>query len=168
MIEVLRGASLIAATLATGLLAGLFYAFSVSVMPGLRRSGDRTFVETMQQINIAIVNPVFMISFLGAPVLTLAAGLLQLHPDGLTLLPWIAVALVLCLATLGITVGVNIPLNNALDAAGPPAAGDDPAGTRAAFEARWVRFNVVRTWTSIAAFGCLTWALVLYGQTSAT
>ncbi len=166
MIEILRGASLIAATLTMGLLAGLFYAFSVSVMPGLRRSGNRTFVETMQQINIAIVNPRFIISFLGAPALTLVAGLLQLHPEGLTVLPWIAAALVLCLATLGITFGVNIPLNNALEAAGRPGPGDDPAGPRTAFEARWVRFNTVRAWTSIAAFGCLTWALVLYGQSA--
>ncbi len=168
MIEILRAASLIAATLTMGLLAGLFYAFTVSVMPGLRRSSNRTFVETMQQINIAIVNPWFMISFLGGVLLTLVAGLLQLHPEGLTVLPWVAAALVLGLATLGITFGVNIPLNNALDAAGRPGPGDDPADARAAFEARWVRFNVVRTWTSIAAFGCLTWALVLYGQTSAT
>jgi uncharacterized membrane protein len=166
MIEILRGASLVAATLTMGLLAGLFYAFSVSVMPGLRRSGNRTFVETMQQINIAIVNPSFMISFLGAPILTLVAGLLQLYPEGLILLPWIAAALVLCLVALGITFGINIPLNNALDAAGRPAAGEDPAAARTAFEARWVRFNTVRTWTSIAAFACLTWALVLYGQTS--
>jgi uncharacterized membrane protein len=111
-----------------------------------------------------LINPVFMISSLGSPLLILVAGLLQLHPDGPVVLPWIIAALVSSLVTLDITFGINIPLNNALDAAGPPAPGDDPAAAREAFEARRVRYNVLRTWTSVVAFGCL----VLYAQTSAT
>jgi len=31
-------------------------------------------------------------------------------------------------------------------------------------EARWVRWNNVRTLASTAAFGCLAWALVLFGR----
>ncbi|MGH3838754.1 MAG: hypothetical protein ACRDSG_06445 [Pseudonocardiaceae bacterium] len=65
MLEVLRGVALVAATLATGLQAGLYYAFAVSVMPGLRRIDDRAFVEAMQQINVAIINPWFFLSFFG-------------------------------------------------------------------------------------------------------
>ena len=51
-----------------GLLAGLFYAYSVSVVPGLGQADDRTLVDGMQQINEAIENPVFFVGFLGAPV----------------------------------------------------------------------------------------------------
>jgi hypothetical protein len=51
---------------------------------------------------------------------------------------------------------------------GRPAPGDGPAAAREVFEARRVRLNVLRMSTSVVAFGCLTWALVLYGQTSAT
>jgi hypothetical protein len=36
------GVVLGAAVLVTGLVAGLFYAFSCAVMPGLARTGDRT------------------------------------------------------------------------------------------------------------------------------
>ena len=39
---------------------------------------DRTFVHTMQQVNLAIVNPVFLATFLGAPAL---AATLREHMD---------------------------------------------------------------------------------------
>jgi len=51
----------------TGLLAGLYYGYAVSVMPGLHRASDQTMVEAMQEIDRAIQNPVFFISCLGAP-----------------------------------------------------------------------------------------------------
>ena len=82
MAEVLRGVSLLVATLAMGLLAGVFYTFAVSVMPGLARSDDRTFVAAMQQINVAIQNPWFSLTFLGTPVLILVAGRCTWGPVG--------------------------------------------------------------------------------------
>jgi uncharacterized membrane protein len=164
MLKILRVATLIAATLAMGLLAGLFYAFTVSIMPGLARTDGRTFVDTMQQINVAILNPWFSLSFLGAPVLTIVAAALHLRAGWRTALPWIAAALVLYGVAFVITAGVHIPLNNALAAAGPPDRIADLTQVRDRFEASWVRWNIARAVASTAAFGCLTWALVLYGR----
>lgn len=164
MFELFGGAVLVAATVAMGLIAGLLYGFACAVMPGLRRADDRSFVVTMQSINVAIVNGWFMASFLGAPVLTLLAVLLHLDAAGRDALPWIVAALALYLVGFGSTVRVNIPLNNALDAAGPPDGGADVAAVRSAFEVRWVRWNLVRALTSTAALGCLAWALVLHGR----
>jgi uncharacterized membrane protein len=62
----------------------------------------------------------------------------------------------LYLAQLAVTAGVNVPLNNALAAAGST----DPSAARAAFEARWVRWNHVRTWLCTAALGSYCWALL--------
>ncbi|WP_449064522.1 hypothetical protein [Planomonospora algeriensis] len=76
--QVLRVAVLIGSTVSMGLMAGLFYAFAVAVMPGLGRSGDRTFVEAMQRINVAILNGWFAAAFVGAALLTAVAGLLHL------------------------------------------------------------------------------------------
>ena len=151
-----------AATLTTGLMAGLFYAYACSVMPGLRRTDDRTIVAVMQRINVAIVNGWFLVVFLGALVLAGLAAVL--HLGARPVLPWIVAGLVLYAATLAVTFGVNIPLNNALDAAGDPDEIADPAAVRERFEVRWVRWNVVRAVTSTAAFGCLAWALVLHGR----
>ncbi|SFA94970.1 Uncharacterized membrane protein [Amycolatopsis marina] len=158
MNEFLRTATLVAATISAGLLAGLFYAFSIAVMPGLRRSADRSFVDAMSRINVAIVNPWFLLSFVGAPLLTVLTGVL--HLDKGAALAWIVAAFVLALATLAVTGWVNIPLNNALGSAGPPARISDPAAVRSAFETRWVRWNHLRTLTSTGAFVCLACALV--------
>lgn len=164
MLTALRGATLVAATLAMGMLAGLFYAFTVSVMPGLARTDGRTFVDAMQQMNVAILNPWFFLSYLGAPVLTIVAAALHLRAGWRTVLPWIAAAFVLYGVVFVITAGVNVPLLDALDAAGPPDQIADLAQVRDRFEASWVRWNIARAVASTAAFGCLTWALVLYGR----
>lgn len=166
MLTVLRGATLVAATLAMGLLAGLFYAFTVSVMPGLGRTDGRTFVDAMQQMNVAILNPWFFLSYLGAPVLIIVAAALHRRAGRRTVLPWIAAAFVLYGVAFVITAGVSVPLLDALAAAGPPDQLADLAQLRDRFEASWVRWNIARTVASTAAFGCLTWALVRYGRQS--
>ena len=56
----LREAVLAEATLVTGLVAGLSFAYSCSVMPGLAATDDRTFVGTMQSINRRILNGWFL------------------------------------------------------------------------------------------------------------
>jgi len=155
----LRTTTLIAATITTGLVAGLFYAYACSVMPGLRRTDDRTFVDTMRQINEAILNGWFAVIFVGAPLLTAAATALHLPAAGRTLLPWLLAAAILNTAMIAITLGVNVPLNNNLAADNPHRAA--PAAIRTAFEAKWVRWNIARAATSTAAFALLTWALLL-------
>jgi uncharacterized membrane protein len=165
MLELFRSGALVAATITTGLMAGLYYAYACSVMPGLSRTDDRTFISAMQQINVAIINPWFFISFFGALVLTALAAVLHLRGEGRAVLPWIAAALVLYIATLAITFGFNVALNNELAAAGDPDRIADVAAVRERFEARWVRWNIARAVASTLALGCLTWALVLHGRT---
>jgi uncharacterized membrane protein len=150
-------AALVAATITNGLMAGLFAAYSYAVMPGLARTGDRTFVEAMQQTNAAILNGWFGVCFGGALLFAGAAAVLHLGRAGLA---WIVAGLVLYGAVLAITFAVNVPLNDRLAAAGAA----DPAMVRVAFEATWVRWNVVRAVCSTAAFGSLVAALVVRGS----
>lgn len=152
--ELAKIATLIAATITTGLMAGLFFAFTYAVMPGLARAEDRTLVEAMQRINVAIVNVWFIICFLGALAFSLLAAVLHLRQGAV--FAWAAAGFVLYAATLLITVRFNVPLNNALDA----ASLDDARQARASFEVAWVRWNLVRVVTSLGAFGCLVGALV--------
>lgn len=154
----LRALLLIAAILTTGLGAGVYFAFDVAVMPGLARVGDRTFVESVQGINIAIVRGLFMVVFLGALGFTVAAGLAHLRSSAL---PWIGVAALLSLAVLVVTFAASVPLNNAIDAA--DLATTDLAAVRERFESAWARWNVLRTVLSTAALGFLTWALLVTG-----
>ncbi|WP_106191100.1 DUF1772 domain-containing protein [Umezawaea tangerina] len=154
--DTLRGASLVGATLTTGLMAGLFFAYTCSVMPALKGADDRTFVDAMQRVNVAIVNGWFLLAFLGAAVLGVLAAFLHLGRAGFG---WVLAGAVLYLAAIAVTAAVNIPLNNALDAAGDPAAITDLAAVRTRFETTWVPWNLVRTLTSTAGFACLAWAL---------
>ncbi|WP_033287968.1 DUF1772 domain-containing protein [Amycolatopsis jejuensis] len=146
---------LVAAVLAAGLIAGLFYAYTVSVMPGLARADDRTFVTAMRGINIAILNGRFMLSFLGAPLLAVAAVVLHLVTDGAGGLPWLVAGAVLLVAMLVVTGAINVPMNNALD-----QDTADFTTLRTRFEKRWVRWNTARTVLCTAGFGCLVGALL--------
>jgi uncharacterized membrane protein len=158
----IRTAVLLTAVITTGLIAGLFFAFAVSVMPGLKQTEDRTFVDAMQRINVAILNPWFLGCFVGALLLTAGAGVLNLGAGGRGTLPWIVAGFVLYLAMFVITAAVNVPLNNELEG----SATVDFTASRARFEATWVGWNVVRALTSTAAFGCLAWALVVQSRAS--
>lgn len=165
MSDVLREVVLIAATLTTGLMAGVFGLYSNAIMPGLRRTDDRTFVAAFQSIDRAIINPVFMATFLGALVLTALTALLHFTGEARSLLPWIVAALVLYLVVLVVTIRVNVPRNNEIKAAGDVDRMTDVHGVRERFnEARWVRWNHLRAFASILAFGLLSWALIQSGQ----
>ena len=64
------------AALGCGLMAGLFFAFSVSVMKALARLSSAEGIAAMQSINVAIINPVFVAAFFGtAAALAAAASL---------------------------------------------------------------------------------------------
>lgn len=154
------GGVLGAATVAMGLIAGVFYIFACDVMPSLARSDDRVFIEVMQNINDVIQNPVFFLSFMGALVLT-ALSAWQLRGSG-ALRWWVYAALAAYALVFLITVAVNIPLNNDLANAGDPAKIADPAAVRARFEDTWVAWNVVRALLSTLALACLARALLLY------
>ncbi|MFD0356424.1 DUF1772 domain-containing protein [Streptomyces sp. NPDC127110] len=163
-VETARFASLIAATITMGLVSGLFYGFSVAVMPGLRASSDRTVIETMQRINVAILNGWFLLGYMGSLLFTALALGLHLPGDGRHALVPLAGALVAYVLAMIVTARVNIPLNNALEKAGPVDRIADPAAVRRAFEGTWVRANTWRTLLCTVAFGLLAWALVLHGQ----
>ncbi|MBO9534835.1 MAG: DUF1772 domain-containing protein [Solirubrobacteraceae bacterium] len=152
------------ALVTTGLLGGLYYGFSVAVMPGLRATDDATFVATMQSINDAIVNPAFMVVFLGAPTLTAAAAWQWRERPGVRRLLFAALAL--HLAGLGMTAGANVPLNEALDRAGDPAklAPNQLAEARAAYQEPWTRRHLLRTGLTVGALSCLAAAGLVAGR----
>jgi uncharacterized membrane protein len=137
------------ATVAAGLQAGTYYVWACGVMPGLARTDDRTFVNALHQMNQAIVNPVFMLTFLGTPLLAAAAVVTGPNRG------WLVAGLVLAVLTVIVTGVANVPLNDALD-----RAIAHPAAAREAFETSWVRWNIVRTVTSTGALAALAWAAV--------
>lgn len=160
----LRLVTLLASTVVMGMMAGVFALYAHTIMPGLGRTDDRTFVGAFQAVDRAIVNPWFLLGgFGGALVLSGAAGLLHVGGGWTGALPWIVAAVVLYVAVVVITARVHLPLNDAIKTAGDLDA-IDVAAVRARFdEARWAAWNLVRTVACVLATGCLAWALVQTG-----
>ncbi|MDJ0959703.1 MAG: DUF1772 domain-containing protein [Acidimicrobiia bacterium] len=154
-------AVLAAATITMGIAAGVYQLYTFAIMPGLRRTDDRTFVGAFQQIDTAIVGPYLVVFFIGPLALSAVAGALLLDADGAgPALIGAAVAMQLIMAA--ITLRVNVPLNNDIKAAGDPERIDDIAAVRRRFnEERWVRWNNIRALAATVAFGLLVWASIL-------
>jgi uncharacterized membrane protein len=114
----------LAAALGCGLMAGLFFAFSVAVMKALGRLPSAEGIGAMQSINVAIINPLFLAVFFGtaaAWVLVMIASLLRWHdPDTVYLLIGGVLYLV---GTFLVTLVFNVPKNNALASVAPAQGG---------------------------------------------
>lgn len=153
-------AALIGATFLCSLVAGFLFAFAVVVMPGIRGLNHREFIRAFQAMDSIIQNkqPVFIVVWLGSVItLMLAAvfGFEYLNVTGRWLL--IFTTLVYLLGVQLPTFTINIPLNNRLQPLDVDAM-DEPAqkAVRMEFEARWNRWNTIRT-----VFSCLVSALLM-------
>ncbi|TXS13728.1 DUF1772 domain-containing protein [Streptomyces sp. adm13(2018)] len=142
-----------------GLYAGFMLIFQTGIMPALARLTDAEFVTAMRRINEAVPRAVFMTVFLG--VLAFPAAAFFVTVDGRTDAErWLVLGGLVCAAlNHAVTVGGNVPLNNALAAS--EATGDEPSAVRAAFEGRWNGLHRVRTLLITVAFGLLTAAAVV-------
>lgn len=127
-----------------GLMAGIYFTFSVFVMRSLAELGDAPGASAMQSINRVIVQtaflPIFFVSTLACAILVVLAWL---GYGGLPATATIAGGLVYFLGMFGVTVVGNVPLNNRLDAV-DPASKEGQAMWRE-YLARWTRLNHVRT-----------------------
>lgn len=158
-----RTTLLIVGLLSSGLMAGFFYAWRVSVIPGTRLVDDNAYVSTMQHINREIVNPAFVGPFMLTPLVLAGAAWLQFR-NGDTRKGWFlaSAAATYVIGVLAVTIGGNIPLNDKLEAFSLAAA--DPAAVatqRRDYEGAWNRWHDLRTLGSLAAFALVAVAGVL-------
>ncbi len=98
------------AGLTTGLVAGVYLAFSVMVMPALARTPPAPALAVMQRINALALRPVFMTVFIGAAATSVWVLLAQWLPGGARDGRATAGA-VLSLISFGITAAVHVPRN---------------------------------------------------------
>lgn len=142
--------------LITGIIAGLFFSWSVSVMPGLRRVSDREFISAMQAMNRAIQNPLFLTCFMGALILLVISCIsFYQKPFDKDYYLLLAAATLYFTGVIGITFVGNIPLNNMIENFRIDGATNEAMKKlRLAFEDKWVYLNNLRTAFSIGTF-CL-------------
>ena len=147
----------LAAALGSGLIAGVFFIFSVAIMRALERVPGG--MKAMQSLNVVIINPMFLGVFLGTALLSGVLGVtavLQWRSAGSEWL--LAGCLVYLIGSIGVTVVFNVPMNNALAAADPAS----PEGRRvwADYLRNWTFWNHVRAIASLAAAASFTLGLI--------
>lgn len=140
------------AIILTGLSAGLFYAWEVSVIPGTRLVSDKVYLQTMQSINKEILNPAFFLIFIGSPLLLLISTI-QHYNTGLAFWLLLIAFLIYLLGTFGVTAGGNVPLNNLLDVLELDSLSmEELKEFRANYEVKWNRLHTIRTVFSVLSF----------------
>lgn len=141
-------------TVLVGLMAGLYVAFSVAVVPGIRRVDDTTFVATVHEVNLAIQNPAFGVCFAGALIVPAAASV-SLLVQGSYAAGWALTGTIAYAAGLLLTLIVNVPLNQQL-----ARDQDDAPAARLGYERPWNRAHAARTTLSVVALALLVIALI--------
>lgn len=160
----IKSITLFAAILLTGLSAGLFYAWAVSVIPGTRKVLDLTYLETMQSINREILNPAFFLIFFGSLIL-LVISTIQQFQNGITFWILLVAALTYLIGTFGVTAFGNVPLNNSLDMIQlSELSSDQITDLRLHYEAKWNRLHTIRTVFSVLSFLFSLFAAFTYSK----
>lgn len=144
--------------LGCGLVAGVFFAFSTSVMRTFAALPPAQGIAAMQKLNVLIINPLFLAAFVGTAGLCVVVAVvtLVLWPDRGTVELLLGCGLYLC-GSFGVTVAANIPRNEALAKLDPEA--DASAEPWAEFIRGWTAWNHVRAGASLAACAALVLAL---------
>jgi uncharacterized membrane protein len=132
------------AAVGSGLVAGIFFAFSSFVMAALGRLPAAHGIEAMQAINVVVISRSFGAAFFGTALLCctlLVASYLRWSDGTGTLL--LLGSLLYLVGTIGVTMVFNVPLNKALAAVRPATA--EATSVWAHYLERWTMWNAVRT-----------------------
>ena len=138
--------TLIAGCVGSGMMAGLFSAFSTFMMKALSSLHSSEGMKAMQAINRLIVRPSFLIVFFGTGAICLASAYLASEVPGASLLTMAASAIYV-LSCIVSTLAFNVPLNNALESANPNSEEGRALWTR--YLSSWTRWNHLRSVATI-------------------
>lgn len=145
--------TLLAATLLTGLSAGVLFIWANTITPGLGKLDNLSYLKAFQQMNRTILNPWFLIVFVGAGGVSLVSIFFSKTSSVTVLGLLIAATVIYFFGVLLITATGNIPLNNLLDKANLESMNlAEAQNLRGQFEARWNNFHLARTIFSTLSF----------------
>ena len=140
------------AALGCGIMAGLFFVFSNTVMRALGGLPPDKGIAAMQAINTVILNPLFLTLFMGTGLICLGAVVYAiLHRGAQGSIFLLAGGLLYLIGVFLVTAAFNVPRNDALAALDP--AKTESAGVWREYLSVWTAWNHVRTVTSVAATG---------------
>lgn len=152
--------SLIAAAIGSGLVAGIFFAFSTFVMTAFSRIPAEQGIAAMNSINVTIVRSPFMLLFVPTAILCVVIAVLAFlnWRGGASSLMLAGAALYLVASFLS-TIVFNVPMNDALE----KVSGNGPEAVQlwTTYLRDWTWWNHVRTIASLLASVAFVRALML-------
>jgi uncharacterized membrane protein len=140
----------VGAALGCAIFGGIMFAFSTFVMKALGSLPPAHGIAAMQTINVVIINPWFMVPFLGTVVtcaVLIGAAFLRWHEPGAAY--WLSGGLLYIVGAFLVTMVFNVPRNNALMAITPSS--EEGARLWATYLSEWTAWNHVRTVAALAA-----------------
>ncbi len=147
-----------AAVLGSGLVAGIFFAFSTFVMRALGQLPENQGIAAMKAINVTVLNPWFFLAFFGTGAVCLTVAFLAFgSAAGMHRAYLLAGCALYLLGCLLVTLAFNVPLNNRLASVEPDSSGGEALWPN--YLSRWTLWNHVRTAASLAAAGFFAMAL---------
>ncbi len=129
--------------LGSGVIAGVFFAFSSFVMGALGRRPPLEGLQAMQSINVVVLNWRFLGAFIGTAVISAAVVVLALMEGGPAAGYLVAGGVLYVVGTFVVTAFGNVPLNEALAKVSPSDDGAAEAWRR--YARRWTSWNHART-----------------------
>ena len=146
----------VACVVGSGVVSGILLIFSNTVMASLARHADGA--ATMVTINERILNPVFLLLFVGTAVACGVLGVLILLGYGSGGPLALAGCGLYVAGVFGVTAAVNVPMNEALAAL--PGGGPERAEYWSVYLDRWTRWNTVRSVLGVVGTACLATSLL--------
>jgi uncharacterized membrane protein len=138
------------AVIGCALMAGLYFVFSNAIMPSLAKLEPSQGILAMQTINRTILNPFFLLLFVGSAVTSALMVIFSIGKlPALNAMLLIVGAVIYILGSPIVTAIFNVPLNDTLATLAPNAAGN--ADWWASYLQNWTTWNHVRTVASLLA-----------------
>ena len=155
MTQAIHPLALLSLILAAALF-GFFYAWVCSTMWGLDAADPRIAIEAMQAMNASVRNAVFAPAFFGTSIVLLITTLVLRAAEQGPASFWFGLAtLLVAILGVGLTMVVNVPMNEALATVTVPK---DPDAARMIWEdysPKWQFWNQMRTIATGLAVLCI-------------
>jgi uncharacterized membrane protein len=152
--------AVIVSCVGSGVVAGVFFAFSSFVMPALWRLPAAAGIAAMQAINQAAIRPSFIVVLFGTAMVSIAATVWALLDfSGASAMWMIGGSVSFLLGVIGLTAFYHVPLNDELARTLPTS--QDAPDIWARYVLRWSVGNHVRTIAGVAAAAAFAIAVMV-------
>lgn len=134
----------------SGLIGGVFFIFSNTVMKALGKLPENQGIAAMNSINVTIINRWFFLVFVGTALVCLLEAILLLSGEmGASQIYTLLACGSYLFGCILVTGAINVPLNNKLVSTDPETSSGKAFWSQ--YLSRWTCWNSVRTFASLSA-----------------